>query len=384
MKEYKTLEDLHSALTQVKQNIESLGCFENENFKFEIIEDQNKCVIDLVETSKLRLTTKVTSDQKENLGGEMSLDLNNYFGGAETFTAVYSKDFKNGVNSATFNKPIFSDWPAKAFKLGISTSGINNLDHASYTQDDISIWTTLESINHNFSFENIYRNIKNKNNSTEKILLESGPFIKSALNYRWIYDNRDNFLVPTQGYRGTVLLELAGLLGDVKHVKFESKFNHNLSLNSKMVLHLNHRIGVLLGLYQPTRISDRFNFQQGNIFHGFEQNSIGPRIANDNLGGDIYWTSSVHATHLLVNDDEFPFKIYAHAFGQIGNNISSNDKKSLFSFTDSINPIRSTIGASLAATFLNFRVDLTYSFPLSVGANDKPKNFSVDFTSNFL
>ncbi len=122
-----------------------------------------------------------------------------------------------------------------------------------------------------------------------------GKDLISTIGATYVFDNLDNPVDPTSGFRGQVAVDFAGVGGDVHYVKTEvaGYYFHPLFMEG-MTLKLKATGGYIHGWSgDKVKINDRF-FKGGPSFRGFEVAGVGPRDAADKyLGGQAYAIGTV-------------------------------------------------------------------------------------------
>lgn len=298
-------------------------------------------------------------------------------------------------------------------RFGLGNTHNDNRALSSHSTDEASFWASIVSDEHAFTYECTYRDVQLARTATLEMLQEGGQSVKNALRYTFSRDSRDNRMIPSTGRHARILVEGAGLLGDVNHVKVEAEYNRNFSLGPRksslllgstkanstgqnafaqsMTFHVTARSGAIFSGFgnrggnggRSSFIADRFFFGGlNNPFYGFKLHGAGPRLEHDSYGGDYYWTTSVHSHAPLIATPVGNF--YAHAYAQAGNCVAAKDVQKIFSTTDATSPVRCTTGAGVTfATSVGLRFDVLYSVHLSKGAQDLPQNFSFGASFNF-
>jgi outer membrane protein insertion porin family len=385
---HKDFRELWEKAQTVVDDLTKLGCHEMDKFDMDIdaFDETAKhvvgepyevvCRVSLKEKNLLNIGARLSAEG-ESAGGATELKMRNYFGRLEQISGDVSAAQGQTVFNLTMEKPIVKrPFGSKLMRFGVANSHEDNRALSSHTQKQVHCWASYIENDHSFTYEGAYRDVQLDRTATEEMLSEGGQSIKSSIRYTYQVDSRDNILMPTLGHRIRASAELAGLMGDVKHLKFEADFNRNWSLNQNMHFQFISRAGALFSFGQRSHIADRYFFGGlANPFFGFKLHGAGPRLVHDSYGGDAFWTSSIHAnipiSSLPVGD------LFAHAFTQTGNCVAQKDWKAIFSPNDANSPIRLTAGAGLALTTpFGLRFDATYAVPLSVGPNDQPQTFS--------
>ncbi len=209
----------------------------------------------------------------------------------------------------------------------------------------------------------------------------AGKELVSSFGLDFVYDNLDNPLKPTKGFRFELNSEMAGLGGDVFYGKSEFKgYYFHPIYKEDIILRLKGTAGHVRG-WNNKRLSvmDRF-YKGGASLRGFEQSGIGPRQGTNSydteaIGAQTYMIGSVEVNFPLGLPESFGlsgavFTDFGTAFGTkdkseangtgyctggTGSNCNVFDSKKL----------RASIGAGILwdSPFGPMRVDVAY--PLS-------------------
>jgi outer membrane protein insertion porin family len=134
------------------------------------------------------------------------------------------------------------------------------------------------------------------------------------LNYT--YDQLDNPLKPTSGYRLQSMNEFAGLGGDVRYASAELAGYYFYPLMEGFVVKFKGTGGHMVGWGgEEVPILDRF-FKGGESFRGFARSGIGPRMerqissstgfgTTDAIGGQTYAIGTVEVSFPVGLPEEF-------------------------------------------------------------------------------
>lgn len=125
---------------------------------------------------------------------------------------------------------------------------------------------------------------------------DAGHSWKTSLRHVLHLDGRDSPRIPTAGSSITLSTETTLPLGDVRLSKAELIAQRHTSLGSSGVaVSLVGRAGAL---WAPSRanVIDRFFLGGANSLRGFEVRGVGPRDADDAVGGDVYYAGCAMAS----------------------------------------------------------------------------------------
>ena len=229
-----------------------------------------------------------------------------------------------------------------------------------------------------YRFEHI--EIENIDSDAAQLVKEQeGTSIKSAISSTLTYDKLDSRITPTDGYLLTFENELAGLGGDVQHLKVTLGGTNYYSFSEDLILKSRAEVGNIIGLDEDTRIVDRF-FLGGDKLRGFKSGGVGPRDqgSDDALGGKHFYNGSLELTFPLGLPEQFGVK--GRVFSDFGAtwNIDGNDS----GVDDSSNP-RVSFGTGLtwSSPFGPLAMDL--GFAALKEDYDETEIFSFSFGTSF-
>lgn len=138
------------------------------------------------------------------------------------------------------------------------------------------------------------------------IISQEGANLTSLAGQDLTYDRRDSRINPTEGYFLRVSTDYAGLGGDIVYVRGRLNTGIYFPLTESLILSLNAAGGIIDGLGEGVRITDRF-FLGGDNLRGFASAGVGPRDigTNDALGGKLMYNGSVQFRFPIGFPDEF-------------------------------------------------------------------------------
>jgi len=241
-----------------------------------------------------------------------------------------------GVN-LVFEKPfLLSDRPGQKMSLNLDRYKRDHTYTRSYTENGVTLgagFTQAGPIGsytvRDWSYELSQRNIKCDSTANEKVLLEGGPHVKSAIGHSWVYNSFSKNLQSGEGTYVSLYTEFAGLGGDVSHFKHTSNFSTVFPIISDVSLSLGLKTGLHVPILSRSYIPDRYflgGIGQGN-FRGFTDNGLGPRassrIANKEvdgnfIGGDMFYVASMDLSVPIAKPNEAG-DIKLHLFSHFGN-----------------------------------------------------------------
>jgi len=133
-------------------------------------------------------------------------------------------------------------------------------------------------------------------NSSASLFIQSqsGNTTRSEVSHRLIYDRRDSTVTPTKGYSISMTNDISGFGGNVSYLRNRLGGNHFYSFKDQWVLKTSASGGVIAGIGEDIRVSDRY-FIGGDNLRGFANAGIGPRDTStrDALGGQWFYVASM-------------------------------------------------------------------------------------------
>ena len=208
------------------------------------------------------------------------------------------------------------------------------------------------------------------------------PWIRSSVNYGFVYNTVDNRNDPHEGIYVLVNQEVAGLGGNARFLKTtgEARYYQTISEEADLIGFVKVGGGNIVGIGQDVRVFDHLNLGPSKI-RGFESNGIGPVDASGNhLGGTTYFNATAEAQFALpVLPRNLGFKgaVFADAATLFGSDLADATATS----TDM--SWRASAGVSLIwnSPFAPLRFD--YAFPVLKDDTDQEQNFNFSVATAF-
>jgi outer membrane protein insertion porin family len=210
----------------------------------------------------------------------------------------------------------------------------------------------------------------------------AGPIWVSSVGNSVVYSTLDNARNPTSGIRAQFNNDFAGLGGAAKFARTTEDVRYYHAIAGDLVGMVRAQGGYVTPWGgQSLPLLDGF-FGGPQLVRGFAPNGFGPRditpgTAMDNVGGNIYWTTSaeLQAPMPVVPADA---QLKVALFSDVGS-LWANGASNVASLTSSLSPSqqivnsrapRASLGASLIwdSMFGPIRVD--YAYPVAKQPND--------------
>lgn len=150
-------------------------------------------------------------------------------------------------------------------------------------------WNYTDDLSQQFRYTLRKDKISNVDDDSSKyIKAEEGDSTGSAIGQTLVYDKRDSAINPKEGYYLSFGNDIAGLGGDEKYVKFDTKAYKYVTMADYYTLKLFLNAGYITGYNgENVRLSQRY-YLGGSTLRGFEFAGIGARdkFTDDALGGN--------------------------------------------------------------------------------------------------
>jgi outer membrane protein insertion porin family len=202
------------------------------------------------------------------------------------------------------------------------------------------------------------------------------------------YNTLDNTKSPTSGFKSQLSQDLAGLGGDVKFLRTTADMRYYHPINDDVVSLVRGQGGYITGWGgQQVPLLNSF-FGGPTMVRGFAPNGFGPRDLTpgstmDNVGGTMYWASTVELQSAIPGVPQ-EYGLRASAFVDAGSVFSYGGPTTFPGSTRSLqvansNTIRSSVGVGLTWASPFGALTVNYAVPLSKAAYDvvQPLNFTA-------
>ena len=189
----------------------------------------------------------------------------------------------------------------------------------------------------------------------------AGTDLISSIGATYVYDNLDNPIDPTSGFRGQVAVDFAGVGGDVHYIKTEAAAYYFMPLfMDGMVLKFKATGGHIQGWSgDSVKVTDRF-YKGGPSFRGFQMAGVGPRDktpAENYVGGKDYAIGTIELMFPLGLPDSLGLS--GSVFTDVGTVFNAPDAT-----VNDAAKLRATVGAGIIwkSPFGPLRLDVAYAF----------------------
>jgi outer membrane protein insertion porin family len=374
-----------------RRRLVALDFFEKIDMKEEqgSASDRIVLIVEVVEKSTGSLNLSIGYSTSEGVIGAIGLTERNLLGRGQNVRLNTQLSFKRQQIDFGFTEPYFLGMPLSAgFDLFATRS--DDSDTSSYKSSRLggALRTGFrideyQSVSLRYSLTRRDLEVDEDERASPAILDAEGVSWKSAITGAYVYDDLDNPIRPTKGFRFKSQIEIAGLGGDVYYASIDnSAYYFTPLMFDGIILKLEGNAGHMLPLTSDDiPIQDRF-FKGADSFRGFFRAGVGPRMTDayggsDSIGGYTYAIGTVEVTFPVGLPEEFGlegavFSDFGTVFNAPEDTLDQGDDLCLVNANDpdaqctvDDDPaLRASIGAGLIwqSPFGPLRFDVAYPF----------------------
>jgi outer membrane protein insertion porin family len=382
-------------IDKARRRLTALDFFEKIDFRERPGSSPDKVILEIVvaekSTGTLNFSAGYSTD--EALIGSVSVSERNLLGRGQFVRLNTSMSFKRQSVDFSFTEPYFLD---RRLSVGVDAyaTRTDNTEASAFTTQQyggaVRLGLTLSeysSLNFKYGFTLRDTTANSQGTTAPAIFAAAKKDYISLLGLSFIYDDLDNPLIPTKGFRAELDTELAGLGGDQFYGKLEARgFYFHPVFRDDVVVRFKATAGHIQGWNgKSPSVLDMFQ-KGGDSLRGFAQAGIGPRQRTpsgqlDAIGARSYLIGSVEMTFPLGLPESFGiqgavFSDFGTAFGTTATSVAANTGNckggtgaacTVFNSTK----IRASVGGGLLwqSPFGPLRIDVAY--PLSKASFDK-------------
>ena len=295
-----------SKIKESERHIRGTGLFDNIEIKIDEMVGTNKTEVDVgvTERSTGQFTVGAGFSSLDGAIGSIGIKESNLFGEAKELSLNLGLSTRKSEIDLSFTDPYFLN---KDLAAGIDIFNIrrNQKTYSGYKHNIIGfkLRTGFEIIDdlRYFSSYTLKRDkIHDIDNDTSiYIQAQEGKRVTSVIGQALQYDELNDRINPTDGYRVRFDVDYFGLGGDSEHILTELKIANFLRITDGVILG-NFLEGGYIASIKEVKINDLF-FLNGDQLRGFKNLGVGPRDSStsDSLGGEVYYVNR--------NELTFPF-----------------------------------------------------------------------------
>ncbi|MCA3554082.1 outer membrane protein assembly factor BamA [Aestuariivirga sp.] len=297
-------------IERARRRLTALDYFEKIDFQESEGSAPDRVVLTVVvqEKSTGSVNFSIGYARQERIVGSISLQERNFLGkGYDVKVNISGSWYRQNV-TLSFTDPYFMGLPVSA-GFDVFATNVNNQQESNYNSQMLGFalrtgFRIDEYSGINFRYGLSWRDVNqiSKSQASPAVIESQGESTKSAVQATYTWDNLDNPVRPTNGFRGQLEGEIAGLGGDVDYGKLEAHGWYFLPVyEDAVVLKIEANAGQLLPFNgDNARLQDRF-FKGGDTFRGFQPAGVGPRQrgnsgSTDAVGGKTYAIGTLEMT----------------------------------------------------------------------------------------
>ena len=311
-------------LRRSRQRIRNLGFFDKVDLTSSQGESSDKAIID-VEVSE-RATGELTFgagvSSVDGLLADVAIRERNLLGRGQDLRLSFTLSGRRQELALSFTEPYFLDRELAA-GFDVFRRDVDITDEGSFDQESLGFslrmgYPITERMRHNVNYTLREDKISDVDADASRFIkAQEGTSVTSGIGQTLLYDARDSRIDPSEGYFIRFTQDVAGIGGDVRHLRNRLSAAYFYSIFPDWVASVSASGGHIFGFGEDVRINNRF-FIGGSDLRGFDTAGIGPRdeITRDALGGNLFGTGSIELSFPLGLPKEF--NVRGRLFADIG------------------------------------------------------------------
>jgi outer membrane protein insertion porin family len=306
-------------IERARRRLTALDFFEKVDFRDEqgSAPDRVVLTVDVREKSTGSVNFSIGYSTSEYVVGSIALEERNFMGkGYDVKLNTTGSWYRQNV-TFSFTNPYFMDLPVSA-GFDIFATNANNQDESNYNSQQLGFalrsgFRLDQNSGISLKYGLTWRDVDNVNeyDAAPAVIDAQGQSLKSFVGATYTWDNLDNPMLPTNGFRGQLVAEVAGLGGDVHYGSLEAHAWYFIPIyEESVVLKLEGNAGQMVPFAgDDVPLQDRF-FKGADTFRGFDPAGVGPRqVGNDGetdaIGGTTYAIGTVELSFPLGLPEEW-------------------------------------------------------------------------------
>ncbi len=237
-------------------------------------------------------------------------------------------------------------------------------------------WNYTDDLSQQFRYTLRQDEIRNVDSTASPYIKEeAGKYINSSVGQTLVYDKRDSAINPKEGYFLSFGNDVAGVGGDEKYLKFDTKAYQYYTFADYYTVKLFANAGYITGYgNEDVRLSNRY-YLGGSTLRGFDVAGIGARDKNtkDALGGN--W--------MIYSGGELMFPIGLDEVGIRGRTFVDmgmlGKPDNMGSDVDYSSSPRVATGFGFQWLSPMGQIDLDFAFPIVKESYDETQVFRLNF-----
>jgi outer membrane protein insertion porin family len=300
-------------IERARRRLTSLDFFDKIEFQEEegSAPDKINLIVVVQEKSTGKISFSVGYSTAEQVIGSVELSERNFMGRGQFVKLNTTLSFKRQQVDFSFTEPYFMGMPISA-GFDVFATKTNNTKTSSYESTNVGFalrtgFKLDEFSSLGFKYTLAYRDVDgiDEDEAAPAIIAQEGSTIKSSVGATYTWDDIDNPIRPTLGFRGQLESEIAGLGGDTYYGRVEARGWYFFPLyEESVVLKLEGNAGHIEAFNgKDVPLQDRF-FKGADSFRGFASSGVGPRQRGND--GD---TDAIGAQSYAIGTAELTFPV---------------------------------------------------------------------------
>ena len=273
-------------IERARRRLTSLDFFDKIEFQEEegSAPDKINLIVVVQEKSTGKISFSVGYSTTEQVIGSVEMTERNLLGRGQYLKLNTTMSFKRQQIDFSFTEPYFMGMPISA-GVDLFATKTDNKRTSSYRSTNVGFalrtgFRLDEYSSMGFKYTLAYRDVDgiDYDHASPAIIAQEGSSWKSSVGATYTWDDLDNQVRPTLGFRGQLESEIAGLGGDAYFGRAEAHgwFFYPLYEES-IILKLEGNAGHIEGFNgKDVPLQDRF-FKGADSFRGFAQSGVGPQ-----------------------------------------------------------------------------------------------------------
>ncbi len=325
-------------IERARRRLTALDFFEKVDFRDEqgSAPDRVILTVEVQEKSTGSVNFSIGYSTSEYVVGSIALEERNFLGkGYDVKLNTTASWFRQNV-TFSFTNPYFMDLPISA-GFDVFATNADNQQESNYNSQQIGFalrtgFRLDQNSGLSLKYGLTWRDVDgiDKYSAAPAVIEAQGKSMKSYVTGTYTWDNLDNPMLPTNGFRGQLEGEIAGLGGDVYFASVEAHGWYFIPLyEESVVLKLEGNAGQMVPFAgDDVPLQDRY-FKGADTFRGFQPAGVGPRqVGNDGqtdaIGGTTYAIGTVEVNFPLGLPEEWG--IAGSVFSDFGTVFGSETK----------------------------------------------------------
>ncbi len=304
---------------RARRRLTGLDFFDKIEFREDPGSAPDKIVLVVVvqEKSTGSINFSIGYSTAEAIVGSVSLQERNFLGKGYDVKLNTAASWKRQQVDFSFTNPYFLGSPVSA-GIDLFATKTDNQNTSSYdskqvggalrTGFNLDEYTSL-FLSYGINWRDLY-GIDNSH-ASPAVIESGGKSLKSFVSSTYTWDDLDSPIRPTNGFRGQLASEIAGLGGDVYTAKVDAHAWYFYPIyEESVILKLEGNAGHIQSLNSDNvPLQDRF-YKGSDTFRGFAASGVGPRQVSNNggtdaIGGQTYAIGTVEMNFPVFLPDEW-------------------------------------------------------------------------------